>query len=230
MLTRLAYNAAKIGGTLKSAGGLGKKVMGEGAKKVGGAAGKGVVGGFKGVAKVGKGITGAIRKGIESDIGTKTLTATGKFAGSMANNLENDIRGINNILGTATGGFSAKPLTNAMGDMADSLNSKFKLKLDSNAIRDHRFMKLIKDSDDSLLLGKRATALGGTILVAGSGVMATKDAVSSKLHELPGPNTGFSSNAPTNNYAYQGASYADNAGATGDLALALHRQRHSGIL
>ena len=69
-----------------------------------------------------------------------------------------------------------------------------------------------------------------TIIVGAGAVIGTKDAIEDRVRKQQGRYTGTSGNAPTNTYAYQGASYADNAGATGDLVLSMHRQRHTGIL
>ena len=57
--------------------------------------------------------------------------------------------------------------------------------------------------------------------------MGTADGARNQLRRRQGQMTGVSGNAPTNNYAYQGASYADNAGATGDIVLNMHANRGS---
>ena len=102
--------------------------------------------------------------------------------------------------------------------------------LNTNKYTGRRIGQILKDSDESVLLGKKATKFGVGVIAAGGAVMSAKDAVVDKMHAQQGRVVGSAGNAPVNNYAYQGASYADNAGATGDLVLSMHRQRHSGIL
>ena len=115
------------------------------------------------------------------------------------------------------------------------LNNLFPIKVfrklfNTNKYTGRRIAQVLKDSDESILFGKKATKFGTSIIVGAGAIVGTKDAVQDRLRKQQGQYTGTSGNAPVNTYAYQGASYADNAGATGDLVLSMHRQRHSGIL
>ena len=108
---------------------------------------------------------------------------------------------------------------------------------------DHPITKLMKKTalfkrdDSSILLGAKATKLGVGVIFAGSLVSGVPKAAQDYMLMQKGQNDGtVRTNAPVNNYAQQmanqrvGSSYANNAGATGDLVFALHNQRHSGIL
>lgn len=165
--------------------------------------------------------------------GGKYAYNVGKFAGSISGEVEMTARGVNNLLGAATGGIESKALNNGLNNTLGKANGGINKVLKTNMKTDfsgHRFGALLKDSDDSLLFGKKATKLGTGLVIGAGTIMGTKDAVADRIHQQRGVSVGSASNAPVNTYAYQGASYADNAGATGDLALSLHRQRHSGIL
>lgn len=198
-------------------------------------AGKVATEGFKGAAGIAnKGLEGFKRIG-EKDTIRKTASNVGKFSAHVAQDTEYAIHGVNNILGVATGGVEFESLNKALNKGLDSIPENkagtwIKDKVGPNGFTGHRYGKLLKDSDESIILGKKATALGGSIIVTGGAIMSAKDAIVDKLHQQQGTVVGSASNAPVNNYAYQGASYADNAGATGDLVLAMHRQRHEGIL
>ena len=149
----------------------------------------------------------------------KVASNAGKFSAHLASDVETNIRGVNNIAGILTNGYEAKGFNAARNKL-----------LNTNKYTGRRIGKILKDSDESVLLGKRATKFGVGVIAVGGAVMSTKDAVADKIHAQQGRVVGSAGNAPVNNYAYQGASYADNAGATGDLVLSMHRQRHSGIL
>ena len=149
----------------------------------------------------------------------KVASNAGKFSAHLASDVETTIRGANNIAGVLTNGYEAKGFNAARNKL-----------LNTNKYTGRRIGQILKDSDESVLLGKRATKLGVGVIAVGGAVMSTKDAVADKIHAQQGRVVGSAGNAPVNNYAYQGASYADNAGATGDLVLSMHRQRHSGIL
>ncbi len=138
------------------------------------------------------------------------------FGGYVAQDIDYTARGINNIVGRATGGVELKGW--------NTLRNKM---LDTNKYTGARSFKILKDADDSLILGKRLTFGAATIAVGGSAVMGLADGTMRKIHERSGVMTGVSGNAPVNNYAYQGASYADNAGATGDIVLNMHANRGS---
>ena len=145
----------------------------------------------------------------------KLASNAGKFSGHLVNDVETTFRGANNVAGILTNGYEAKGFNAARNKL-----------LNTNKYTGRRIAQVLKDSDESVLLGKRATKFGVGVIA----VMSTKDAVVDRLHAQQGRVVGSAGNAPVNNYAYQGASYADNAGATGDLVLSMHRQRHSGIL
>ena len=149
----------------------------------------------------------------------KVASNAGKFSAHLASDVETTIRGANNIAGVLTNGYEAKGFNAARNKL-----------LNTNKYTGRRIGQILKDSDESVLLGKRATKFGVGVIAVGGAVMSTKDAVADKIHAQQGRVVGSAGNAPVNNYAYQGASYADNAGATGDLVLSMHRQRHSGIL
>lgn len=149
----------------------------------------------------------------------KLASNAGKFSAYLASDVETTIRGANNIAGVLTNGYEAKGFNAARNKL-----------LNTNKYTGRRIGQILKDSDESVLLGKRATKFGVGVIAVGGAVMSTKDAVVDRLHAQQGRVVGSAGNAPVNNYAYQGASYADNAGATGDLVLSMHRQRHSGIL
>lgn len=149
----------------------------------------------------------------------KVASNAGKFSAHLASDVETNIRGVNNIAGILTNGYEAKGFNAARNKL-----------LNTNKYTGRRIGQILKDSDESVLLGKRATKFGVGVIAVGGAVMSTKDAVADKIHAQQGRVVGSAGNAPVNNYAYQGASYADNAGATGDLVLSMHRQRHSGIL
>lgn len=138
------------------------------------------------------------------------------FGGYVAQDIDYTVRGINNIAGRATNGIELKGWNKLRNTI-----------LDTNKYDGARSFKILKDADDSILLGKRLTAGATGIAIAGSAVMGVADATGRKIHERSGVMTGVAGNAPVNNYAYQGASYADNAGATGDIVLNMHANRGS---
>ena len=93
---------------------------------------------------------------------------------------------------------------------------------------------LFKRDETSVLLGAKATKLGVGVIAAGSFIAGTPKAANTFVEMQKGRNDGsVRTNTPVNNYAQTGQmghSYANNAGATGDLVFALHNQRHTGIL
>ena len=195
------------------------KVMDKGLKTLGRVGGNGLVYGAKGgMSFLSKVTTKAVEIG-EKDTIKKVASNAGKFSAHLANDVEMTIRGANNIAGVLTNGYEAKGFNAARNKI-----------LNTNKYTGRRIGQILKDSDESVLLGKKATKFGVGIIAAGGAVMSAKDVVVDKMHAQQGRVVGSAGNAPVNNYAYQGASYADNAGATGDLVLSMHRQRHSGIL
>ena len=130
-----------------------------------------------------------------------------------------DVKAVNNIAGAITGGITIPGLAK---------NGKI-----------NKFVKgataLVRDDPDTIF-GKRFTKMGGLVVGGIALGVSAKDAAERRIHAQAGQSMGLASNAPINTYAgdqtfpTMGASYANNAGATGDLALSLHRQRHSGIL
>ena len=192
------------------------------AKKAAGGAtkivGKGAVGGFNvGKKALAKG-TGAVANFLEKDGVGKLASNTGKFAANLATEAETTVHGVNNLLGKATRGYEAKGLNNF-------LNKTLK----TNQFDGRRYGALIANSDTNIF-GFKATKLGVGALMVGGAVMGTKDAMQERIAQQRGAAAGSGTNAPINNYAYQGHSYADNAGATGDLVLSMHNQRKTGIL
>ena len=219
MIDRLFINGSRLlrlgKNVLPGAG----KVMDKGIKNLGRVGGNGLVYGAKGGLNfLSKVSTKAVEIG-EKDTIKKVASNAGKFSAHLANDVEMTIRGANNIAGVLTNGYEAKGFNAARNKI-----------LNTNKYTGRRIGQILKDSDESVLLGKKATKFGVGIIAAGGAVMSAKDVVVDKMHAQQGRVVGSAGNAPVNNYAYQGASYADNAGATGDLVLSMHRQRHSGIL
>ena len=220
-LTKLAYSAVMGGAKLakKAAPTAGKVISGSG--KI---IGKTAVGGFKaGVHATNSGI-GLINKlkGVDWQ-GVKTTV--GKHAGMAGSAIATDVKAVNNAAGILTGGVNIKPLNQGLNKL-----------LNTNKFDGKKWGALVKNNPNAVLTGKSLTGLG-TIAVVGAGtVIAAGDATRDHLRARAGVSTGLASNAPINTYSgdqtfpTMGASYANNAGATGDLALSLHRQRHSGIL
>ena len=196
-----------------------EKVMDKGLKTLGHIGGNGLRYGAEGGLKFfEKASTKAVEIGEKGTI-KKLASNAGKFAGHLANDVETTFRGANNIAGILTNGYEAKGFNAARNKL-----------FNTNKYTGRRIAQILKDSDESVLLGKRATKFGVAVIAAGGAIMSTKDAAVDRLHAQQGRVVGTAGNAPVNNYAYQGASYADNAGATGDLVLSMHRQRHTGIL
>ncbi len=231
MLSRLFFNAGQV---LRSVGHAMPTVkrMSSAAGKAGGKA-AGVVGkkAVEGTVEAASKFSNlAANVAIHSD---DYAHSVGKFMGAIAGEVNITAKGINNIAGKATGGFQSergnKLLTNTVGKVKGGINKVFETDLKTD-YTDTRFFAMLKDSDDSLFFGKKATVFGAGILATGATIMSAKEGIEDKIRRQQGTSYGTASNAPVNTYAYQGASYADNAGATGDLALSLHRQRHSGIL
>ena len=200
-----------------------KSVADPALKKAGSVIGNGGVAGIKGIAgKIGSFLgkvaeekeTGNFKKKVIKNAGR-----AGRVGGHLAREWEDVAVGIDNIIGIGTNGYEAKRFN-------DVRNKIFK----TNKYTGRRIGQLLTDSDESVILGKKATKLGTTLVVGAGAVIGTKDAIEDRVRKQQGRYTGTSGNAPTNTYAYQGASYADNAGATGDLVLSMHRQRHTGIL
>ena len=223
MLDRIITNVVRAGRFAINSIPYLKSVADPALKKAGSIIGNGGVAGFKGIAdKVGRFLgkvaeekeTGNFKKKV-----MRNANRVGRIGGHLVKDLEDTAIGIDNGIGILTNGIEAKRFNNVR-------NKIFK----TDKYTGRRIGQLLKDSDESIIFGKKATALGTTLVVGAGAVVGTKDAVQDRLRKQQGQYTGTSGNAPTNTYAYQGASYADNAGATGDLVLAMHRQRHSGIL
>ena len=219
MIDRLFINGSRLLRLGKNVlPGVGK-VMDKGLKTLGHIGGNGLRYGAEGGLKFfEKASTKAVEIGEKGTI-KKLASNAGKFAGHLANDVETTFRGANNIAGILTNGYEAKGFNAARNKL-----------FNTNKYTGRRIAQILKDSDESVLLGKRATKFGVAIIATGGAIMSTKDAAVDRLHAQQGRVVGTAGNAPVNNYAYQGASYADNAGATGDLVLSMHRQRHSGIL
>lgn len=170
--------------------------------------------GIKKMLAAGKNSTKKVADFVSKDH-SATATRIGKVLGEAAQVAENDIKAINNFAGWATGGKEFKGFNNFRNKM-----------LNTNKYTGRKLGAILKDSD-STLTGKQFTKFGVGALLVGSAVMGTADGARNQLRRRQGQMTGVSGNAPTNNYAYQGASYADNAGATGDIVLNMHANRGS---
>ena len=188
-------------------------------KKGGEIIGDGAVGGIKGLQKAAAKATGKFSDFLEKGGPQSIKTRVGNFGGYLARDIDDTIRGTNNIIGKATGGVELK-----------GWNKLRNTVLDTNKYNGARSFRILKDADDSIILGKRLTFGAATIAVGGSAVMGVADGTRRKIQERSGVMTGVSGNAPVNNYAYQGSSYADNAGATGDIVLNMHRNRHGSFV
>lgn len=165
--------------------------------------GKGSVSGFKTIAKGAEKFTGKIADMAEKGTFQRMSYNAGKFTGNVARDFEYTARGANKLAGKLTGGIKR--------------NGKV-------------YGALLKDDPESLFFGKRATKLGSALIIGSAGIMGVTDATKNRLREQQGVMTGVAGNAPVNGYAYQGASYADNAGATGDIVLNMHNNRHGRIM
>ena len=219
MINRLFTNGSRLLRLGKNVLPGAEKALEKGGKVLGRIGGNGLRYGAEGGLKFfEKASTKAVEIGEKGTV-KKLASNAGKFTGHLANDVETTLRGVNNIAGILTNGYEAKGFNAARNKL-----------LNTNKYTGRRIAQVLKDSDESVLLGKRATKFGVAIIATGGAIMSTKDAVVDRLHAQQGRVVGSAGNAPVNNYAYQGASYADNAGATGDLVLSMHRQRHSGIL
>ena len=219
MIDRLFINGARLLRLGKNVLPGVEKVMDKGLKTLGRVGGNGLKRGAEGgLSFFEKVSTKAVEMGEKGTV-KKLANNAGKFTGHLASDVETTFRGVNNIAGILTNGYEAKGFNAARNKL-----------FNTNKYTGRRIAQVLKDSDESILFGKKATKFGTSIIVGAGAIVGTKDAVQDRLRKQQGQYTGTSGNAPTNTYAYQGASYADNAGATGDLVLSMHRQRHSGIL
>lgn len=225
MMGRLLKLGTGLHSAAKGAGSFAEKALtSNAAKKLYQIPGETFKVGWKAASNVGKTLTDSALK-ITGANWNKIGTTIGTQVGKAGQAIGTDLKGLNNIAGALTGGVKVQPLNNG-------LNKLFK----TNKFKDMRLGQLIKDDPDAVLFGKKFTRLGTMGVVGIGGMVAAKDAMQNRVRAQAGVNTGLASNAPVNTYSQDqtfptmGASYANNAGATGDLALSLHRQRHSGIL
>ena len=219
MIDRLFINGARLLRLGKNVLPGAEKIMDKGLKTLGRIGGNGLKRGAEGgLSFFEKVSTKAVEMGEKGTV-KKLASNAGKFTGYLASDVETTFRGVNNIAGILTNGYEAKGFNAARNKL-----------FNTNKYTGRRIAQVLKDSDESILFGKKATKFGTSIIVGAGAIVGTKDAVQDRLRKQQGQYTGTSGNAPVNTYAYQGASYADNAGATGDLVLSMHRQRHSGIL
>ena len=219
MIDRLFINGARLLRLGKNVLPGAEKIMDKGLKTLGRIGGNGLKRGAEGgLSFFEKVSTKAVEMGEKGTV-KKLASNAGKFTGHLASDVETTFRGVNNIAGILTNGYEAKGFNAARNKL-----------FNTNKYTGRRIAQVLKDSDESILFGKKATKFGTSIIVGAGAIVGTKDAVQDRLRKQQGQYTGTSGNAPVNTYAYQGASYADNAGATGDLVLSMHRQRHSGIL
>ena len=219
MIDRLFINGARLLRLGKNVLPGAEKIMDKGLKTLGRIGGNGLKRGAEGgLSFFEKVSTKAVEMGEKGTV-KKVASNAGKFSAHLASDVETTFRGVNNIAGILTNGYEAKGFNAARNKL-----------FNTNKYTGRRIAQVLKDSDESILFGKKATKFGTSIIVGAGAIVGTKDAVQDRLRKQQGQYTGTSGNAPVNTYAYQGASYADNAGATGDLVLSMHRQRHSGIL
>ena len=219
MIDRLFINGARLLRLGKNVLPGAEKIMDKGLKTLGRTGGNGLKRGAEGgLSFFEKVSTKAVEMGEKGTV-KKLASNAGKFTGHLASDVETTFRGVNNIAGILTNGYEAKGFNAARNKL-----------FNTNKYTGRRIAQVLKDSDESILFGKKATKFGTSIIVGAGAIVGTKDAVQDRLRKQQGQYTGTSGNAPVNTYAYQGASYADNAGATGDLVLSMHRQRHTGIL
>ena len=219
MIDRLFINGARLLRLGKNVLPGAEKIMDKGLKTLGRIGGNGLKRGAEGgLSFFEKVSTKAVEMGEKGTV-KKLANNAGKFTGHLASDVETTFRGVNNIAGILTNGYEAKGFNAARNKL-----------FNTNKYTGRRIAQILKDSDESILFGKKATKFGTSIIVGAGAIVGTKDAVQDRLRKQQGQYTGTSGNAPVNTYAYQGASYADNAGATGDLVLSMHRQRHTGIL
>ena len=219
MIDRLFINGARLLRLGKNVLPGVEKVMDKGLKTLGRVGGNGLKRGAEGgLSFFEKVSTKAVEMGEKGTV-KKLASNAGKFTGHLASDVETTFRGVNNIAGILTNGYEAKGFNAARNKL-----------FNTNKYTGRRIAQILKDSDESILFGKKATKFGTSIIVGAGAIVGTKDAVQDRLRKQQGQYTGTLGNAPVNTYAYQGASYADNAGATGDLVLSMHRQRHTGIL
>lgn len=220
-LTKLAYSTVMGGAKLaKKAGPTAGKVLAGSGKIIG----KTGTAGFKAASNVGNwGFKAGLK--IKNANWNKIGTTVGKHVGMAGSAIATDVKAVNNAAGILTGGVNIKPLNQGLNKL-----------LNTNKFNGKKWGALVKNNPNAALTGKSLTGLG-TIAVVGAGtVIAAGDATRDHLRSRVGANAGLASNAPVNTYSgdqtfpTMGASYANNAGATGDLALSLHRQRHLGIL
>lgn len=179
-----------------------------------------VEGGLKGGINVANKLVGGIVKANENKVVRKIGKATAKTTGYAAAEVKNVGSGINKAANILKGKEMPR-LNKVVGDVTGKdFNGK-------------KWGAMIKESEDSIMFGHKATALGSTVLVGVGLSQGVLSAGKEFNKERQGINVGSAMNAPINNYAVgptMGNSYANNAGATGDLAFALHNQRKTGIL
>ena len=219
MWNRILTNAVKAGRFILDNLPIANRAIIKGGEVTAPLVGKGFEKGINVGKKAAVKVTGKVADFLESEGPKKFASTAGKFSAQAMRDVEYTARGVNNALGWATNGKEIKTLNKGLNKM-----------LDTNRFDGHRYFQLLKDSEDSILVGKKATKFGTKLILTGGAIMGTKDAVSERLQAQRGTVVGSAGNAPINDYAYQGASYADNAGATGDLVLNMHRQRHGGFL
>lgn len=229
MISRIAFNLTKLGRALSDdVAPVAKKILGKSAS----VAGKGALNAGEYLSEKAVKLA-ANPPTVGIDKLRKLGAGVGKFGGGVAGQVgeaANNIAFSAKALGKAASGVELTGYNNARNGIRKGINKVLGTNLDTTKFDGHRFGALIKDSDQSILTGKRITGAGTLVLMGGAGIMGAKEAVVNEYHNRQGQMTGVYSNAPTQGFDQMGASYADNAGATGDLALSLHRQRHSGIL
>lgn len=193
-----------------------KNLATKGGAKGGELIGGGAVKGIKNIQKGAAWATGKFADFLEQDGPKKLKSNIGKFGGYVARDVDDTVKGINNIAGRATNGIEIESWNKLRNNL-----------FETNRYTGARSFQILKDDDNSILIGKKLTKGAATIAIGASAVMGVADGTKRKIQERAGTMTGVAGNAPVNNYAYQGASYADNAGATGDIVLNMHANRGS---
>lgn len=211
---RVVKTIGEVGATAsKHAPGVTEKLI----RPAGSLVGKTIGGIGKGSVKALGGAVKGVNRAIESGAGKRAGKAAANTIGTAAAEMRNVGSGINKAAKVLEG----KELPKVNKVLHDVTGKNFNGK---------KWGAMVKKSDDAVIFGHKATALGSSVIVAGGLAAGAVGAVKEFNDSRVGRNTGSTTNAPTNTYATMGNSYANNAGATGDLVLALNDQRKTGIL
>lgn len=158
-------------------------------------------------------------KGNLKNAGKKTIRGTGKIASGLGEEAE--------FLFNSTA-----YLGKAVTGQAPFTSAKFGKNSPITKFASH--FSLLKATDDNLI-GYKMSGLGTTVALTGALVLGGKEGIQEFNQNRVGYNDGsLYSHSPRmmiNGQSFQsmGNSYANNAGATGDLGFALHNQRRTGL-